>query len=93
MDPWNLMDFFGQIMYAIFSIYDLLRKAGKVEFNYFFENLMILSLLLLLARAVALLRIFSNTRYLIRMILIVIIDMKSFIIIQIVFVVIFSIIF
>ena len=80
-DGWNVLDVFGQVLYVIYAVYDLQRKENKAEFYYGIECLMIFSLIFLLARGVALLRIFPQTRYLIRMIIIVIKDMFSFMII------------
>ena len=58
-DVWNLMDVTGQITYLVFSVYDLLKLYEVLEFNILMENIVIVSLLLLLLRAVSLLRIWK----------------------------------
>lgn len=74
-------------------MYDLLKEKNVVKFNLYMEDLVIISLLLLLTRAVSLFRIHRYTRSLISMIKQVFVDMLSFLFVQLIFVVIFSVIF
>lgn len=92
-DIWNATDVLGQLFYLVFSIYDVLKQYKAIEFDIIWEQVAVFSMLLLLLRAVSLLRVNPNTRFLISMIKQVFRDMFSFLILQVIFVFIFSIIF
>ena len=76
-DPWNYLDFFGTIFFIIhcFMFWTGVVEGGGKDW------VLALSLLCLFCRGIGDLRVFSNTRYLVRLILHVFKDMYSFAII------------
>ena len=88
-DGYNILDFFGQILYLVYSISNLTSENSKK----FIEYLHVVALLLLFIRGISQLRIYESTRYLIRMITEVIIGMIPFLIVLFFSTIAFAIIF
>lgn len=77
-DIYNYMDFFGEIFYFIYAVRFLKTDGDRSATT---ENMHIMAIFLISLRTLSQLRIFSQTRYLIRMIIKVCMGMTPFLVI------------
>ena len=81
-DLWNMMDY---IFVTLFSVHLMLAFADALDTDSTaYKVLLSIPITLMYFRAIGYLRVFSNTRYLVRLIVEVIWDMKSFLVLLVV---------
>ena len=81
-DIWNILDMSG---YFTFFLHTVLYMSGSITHGSMtFKSILSLAILLLWLRAIGDLRAFKNTRYLVRLVIETVRDLKSFMILLVV---------